>query len=452
MLDKLGDSLKGVLKKISQSIFVDEKLINELVKEIQRALLQSDVDVKLVFELSKRIKERALREEVPGLTKKEHLINIVYAELVNFLGGEGAKIEIRKKNFKIMLVGLYASGKTTQAGKLARFFQKRGFNVALLQTDIYRPAGFEQLSQLGKSINVPVYGDLSVKDSLKIYKKFEQELSKYDLVIIDTAGRDALSEELIKEVRELYDYVKPDENLLVISADIGQTAMFQAEQFHANCKITGVVVTKLEGTAKGGGAISACAATGTPVKFVGVGEKIEDIEEFNPPGFVSRLLGMGDINALLEKAKEAISQEDAESIKKKMLKGDFNLIDLYEQMQAVRKMGPLSNIFNMIPGFSQAAIPKDMLSVQEEKLQKWKYIMDSMSRKELEEPDSVGFERMERIARGSGASIKEVRELLKQYKQSKKLVKAFSGGSSRNMEQLVRKMGKMQGVKGMKLK
>lgn len=450
MLDKLGDSLKGILKKISQSIFVDEKLINELVKEIQRALLQSDVDVKLVFELTQRIKEKALSEELPGLTKKEQLVNIVYEELVKFLGGEGAKIEIRKKNFKIMLVGLYASGKTTQAGKLARFFQKRGFNVALIQTDTYRPAGFEQLSQLGKSINVPVYGDPEIKDALKIYKKFEQELSRYDLVIVDTAGRDALSEELIREVKELYNYVKPDENLLVISADIGQTARFQAEQFHANCRITGVIITKLEGTAKGGGALSACAATGTPVKFVGVGEKIEDLEEFNPTGFVSRLLGMGDIEALLEKAKDAISEEDAESMKKKMIKGDFTLIDLYEQMQAVKKMGPLSNVFNMIPGFSQMSIPKEMLSGQEEKLQKWKYIMESMSREELTEPDKVDFERMERIAKGSGINIKEVRELLKQYKQSKKMVKAFSGGSPRNMEQLMKKMGGMKAVKGMK--
>jgi signal recognition particle subunit SRP54 len=438
------------LKRISQSIFVDEKLINELVKEIQRALLQSDVDVKLVFELTKRIKEKALSEELPGLTKKEQLVNIVYDELVKFLGGEGAKIEIRKKNFKIMLVGLYASGKTTQAGKLARFFQKRGFNVALIQTDTYRPAGFEQLSQLGKSINVPVYGDPEIKDALKIYKNFEAELSKYDLVIIDTAGRDALSEELIREVKELYEYVKPDENLLVISADIGQTARFQAEQFHANCRITGVIITKLEGTAKGGGALSACAATGTPVKFVGVGEKIEDIEEFNPKGFVSRMLGMGDLEALIEKAKEAISEEDAEHIQKKMMKGDFSLIDLYEQMQAVRKMGPLSNIFNMIPGLSQASIPKEMLSVQEEKLKKWKFIMDSMSREELEDPETIDFSRIDRISSGSGINPKEIRELLKQYKQSKKLIKSLSGGNQRSMEQMMKKMGKMGAMPGMK--
>ncbi|MEM3690394.1 MAG: signal recognition particle receptor subunit alpha, partial [Candidatus Micrarchaeia archaeon] len=245
MLEKLGDSLRGVLKRISQSLFVDEKLINELVKEIQKALLQSDVDVKLVFELSSRIRERALKEETPGLSKKEHLIKIVYEELVRFLGEKGAKIEVNKKNFKIMLVGLYASGKTTQAAKLARFFQKRGFKVCLLQTDIYRPAGFEQLTQLGRSIGVPVYGDPKLGDALKIYEKFEDEIKKYDIAIIDTAGRDALSDELIREIRALYERILPDENLLVISADIGQSARFQAESFHANCKITGVIITKM---------------------------------------------------------------------------------------------------------------------------------------------------------------------------------------------------------------
>jgi len=450
MLDKLGSSLKGILKRIAESIFVDEKLVNELVKEIQRALLQADVDVQLVFELSKKIKERALKEEIAGLTKKEHLINVVYEELVNFLGGEGYKIEINKKNFKIMLVGLYASGKTTQAAKLARFFQKRGFSVALVQTDNYRPAAFEQLQQLGKSINIPVFGDPALKDALQIYKKFEPELKKFDIFIIDTAGRDALSKELIVEVKELWEYVKPDENLLVISADIGQAARFQAEQFHENCKVTGVVVTKLEGTAKGGGALTACATTGTPVKFVGVGEKIEDLEEFNPKGFVSRMLGMGDLEALLQKAKEAISEEEAEDIKKRLLKGEFNLIDLYEQMQSVKKMGPLSNIFNMVPGLSQMSIPNDLLNVQEEKLQKWRYIMDSMSREELEDPEIIDILRIERISKGSGTSIKEVRELLKQYKQSKKLIKMFKGGSPKNVEQLVRKVGGMKGLSGMK--
>ncbi|MCX6709730.1 MAG: signal recognition particle protein Srp54 [Candidatus Woesearchaeota archaeon] len=449
MLDKLGDSLKGILKRISQSIFVDEKLINELVKEIQRALLQADVDVQLVFSLSKKIKERALKEEAAGLTQREHLINVVYEELVSFLGGEGAKIDIKKKNFKIMLVGLYASGKTTQAGKLARFFQKRGHNVALIQTDTYRAAGFEQLFQLGKSIGVPVFGDPKIKDSIAIYKKFEQELKKFDLVIVDTAGRDALSKELISEIKELYNYVAPDENLLVISADIGQTAKFQAEQFHENCRVTGVIVTKLEGTAKGGGALSACAATGTPVKFVGIGEKIEDIEEFNPKGFVSRMLGMGDLEALLEKAKEAISENEAEDMKKKLMKGDFSLLDLYEQMQAVRKMGPLSSIMNMIPGMGQMSIPKEMMNVQEDKLKGWRFIMDSMTREELLEPEVIDVSRIERISRGSGVSIKGIRELLKQYKQSRKLVKMLKGGSPKSMEQMVKKMG---GMKGMKFK
>lgn len=443
VLDSLGSSLRATLEKIAKSVFVDEKLINELVKDIQRALLAADVDVKLVLQLTEQIKQRALKDEIPSaITKKEYLIKVVYEELVVFLGEEEGKLSITKKPTKIMLVGLFGSGKTTQAAKLAKYFQKLGNKVALIQTDFYRPAAFEQLKQLASQINVPVFGNKDVKDAVKIYKEFEEKLSKFDVVIVDTAGRGALNNELIKELHELSKVVKPDENLLVLSADIGQAAEKQATAFNESCKVTGVIVTKLDGTAKGGGALIACSVTGAKVMFIGVGEKIDDLEKFKPKNFVGKMLGMGDLEALLEKAKDAIDEDKAEDLGKRFLKGEFNLVDLYEQMQAMSKMGPLSKVVEMIPGFSQFKLPKDALQVQEGKLKKWRHAMDSMTKEELENPDIIAGSRVERIAKGSGLEVSDVRELLKQYKQSKKLAKMFKGGSQKKMEKMMQRMQK----------
>jgi len=442
VLEKLSDSLKSTLQKIASSVFVDEKLINELIKDIQRALLQSDVNVKLVFSLSNKIKERALKDEIPpGLTKREQLIKIVYEELVKFLGESEQELNLSQKPAKIMLVGLFGSGKTTQAGKLGKFLSKRGLRVALLGTDTWRPAAFEQLRQLGKQIGVAVFGNPAEKDPVKIYYQFEKELNNYDVILIDTAGRDALSDELIAELNRLNEAIKPAEKLLVISADIGQAAEAQAKAFHDTVNVTGVLITKLEGTAKGGGALVACAITGAPVKFIGVGEKIDDLERFNPKGFVGRMLGMGDLEALLEKAKEAITEEEAQDIEKKLLKGDFTLIDLYSQMEAMKKMGPLTKVMEMIPGMGQLKLPKEMLQGQEEKLKVWKHIMGSMTKEELEDPEEIGPKRIERIAKGSGSSNSEVRELLKQYRQSKKMIKMFKGTNPKQMERMMKRFG-----------
>src|SRR3989338_790227 len=378
VLEKLGSTLRESLSKIAKSLFVDEKLINELVKDIQRALLQADVHVQLVFKLSNTIKDRIKNEETaPGLTKKEHLINIVYEELVKFLGGEKNEIVLtEKKPFKIMMVGLFGSGKTTSIGKLAKYYSKRGKKVAVLGLDVWRPAAMAQLEQVAKLANVPAFIDKKEKDPVKILKEFEDEYSRYDILIIDTAGRDALNEELIAELKTLHEHIDADETLLVISADIGQTAQKQAQQFHETCGITGVLVTKMDGTAKGGGALSACAVTQAPIKFIGVGEKVDDLESFNPKGFVGRLLGMGDLEALLEKAKEAIGEEDAKDIEKKLLAGEFNMIDLYSQMEAMAKMGPLGRGLEMIPGFGNISLPKEALQVQEGKLKKWRHVMN----------------------------------------------------------------------------
>ncbi|MFH1972908.1 MAG: signal recognition particle protein Srp54 [archaeon] len=439
VLDKLGNSLKNTLGKIAKAMFVDEKLINELVKDIQRALLQADVNVRLVFELTKSIKERSLNEKAPsGVSQKEYLVKIVYDELVKFLGGEKNEIKIEGKPFKIMMVGLFGSGKTTTISKLARYYMNRGFKVCTVGLDVHRPAAPEQLKQLSDKLNVTCFIDKDEKNALNIYKKYEKEIEKFDIVLVDTAGRDALSQDLIEEIRELNYNIKPQEKLLIISADIGQAAQKQAEAFHESCEITGVIITKLDGTAKGGGALSACAVTKAPVKFIGVGEKPEDLESFNPKGFVGRILGMGDIEALLEKAKDAMDLEDAEDLGKRMLKGDFNFLDLYEQMQAMSKMGPLSKVMDLIPGMGGMKIPKDMLEGQEGKLKKWKIIMQSCTKEELEDPDLITRNRIERIAKGAGVEVREVRELLKQYKQSKKMMKMMKG--SGDPEKLMKKL------------
>jgi signal recognition particle subunit SRP54 len=444
VLDKLSDSLKNTLKKITGAAFIDEKLVNELVKDIQRALLQGDVNVKLVFEITSKIKERALKEEPPkGITRKEFLVKIVYDELVNFLGGPGAKITIKGKPFKIMLVGLFGNGKTTSAGKLANFYKKRGLKVATIQTDTWRPAAYEQLETMTSKAGADFFGMKGEKNPAKIYQQYESELNKYDLVIIDTAGRDALNDELIDELNSINSAVKPDETILVISADIGQAAENQAKKFHDNCKVTGVMITKLEGTAKGGGSLIACAVTGAPVKFIGVGEKIDALEEFKPEGFVGRLLGMGDLEALLEKAREAITEEEAQDLGKKFLKGEFNLIDLYEQMSALRKMGPLGKVMEMIPGMGNLQLPKEALQGQEQKLELWRHIMGSMTKDELEDPEIITAQRVERIAKGSGVDTNEVRGLLKQYRQSKKLVKMMKGADSeKGMQKALQRMQK----------
>ncbi len=425
VLDRLGTSLYGALKKVFRASVVDEATVKELVRDIQRALLQADVNVKLVLEISKRIEERALKEKVPlGIARREHVIQVVYEELTRFVGDKPVPIKLGPGKRRIlMLVGIQGSGKTTVASKLARFFHKKGLHPALICADTFRPGAFAQLQQLAKRINIPVYGDLTTKDPLKVVFKGLKLFADKDLIIVDTAGRHKEEHDLIKEMKKLEKKIQPDEVIMVIDGTIGQQALLQAKKFHETTPIGAIIVTKLDGSARGGGALSAVAATGAPIKFVGTGEKIEDLESFVPARFVGRLLGMGDLETLLEKVREAeikVPQKKAKAI----LSGKFTLTDMYEQFEAVKGMGTFKKIFKMLPGMSYD-VPDDMLNTAEGRLEKWRVIIQSMRVEEKENPKLLNSSRVRRVARGSGTTEKDVKDLLKQYVMMRKMLKRF---------------------------
>jgi signal recognition particle subunit SRP54 len=404
---------------------VDEATVKELVRDIQRALLQADVNVQLVLAISKRIEERALKEKVPpGISRREHVIKVVYEELTRFVGDKPVPIRTEPgKRHVIMLVGIQGSGKTTTASKLARFFQKRGFKPALICADTYRPGAFAQLQQMASRVNVPVFGDAKAKDPVKVVSEGLKQFKDKDLIIVDTAGRHKEEKELIKEMKALEQKIKPDEVVMVIDGTIGQQALIQAKTFHEATPIGAILVTKLDGSARGGGALSAVAATGAPIKFIGTGEKIEDIESFVPSRFVGRLLGMGDLETLLEKVKEA-EVKVPEKKAKQILSGNFTLTDMYEQFEAMKGMGPFKKVLSMLPGMSYN-IPDEMLNTAEGRLEKWRVIIQSMRSEEKENPKIFNSSRVKRVARGSGTTEKDVKDLLKQYVMMRKMLKMF---------------------------
>ncbi|UCH89410.1 MAG: signal recognition particle receptor subunit alpha, partial [Thermoplasmata archaeon] len=307
VLESLAGSLRDTLKKIANATHVDKSLIKDVVRDIQRALLQADVNVKLVLNLTKEIEHRALTEKPPaGQSSREHVIRIVYEELVNILGSVA---DVPLKKHVIMMVGLYGQGKTTTAGKLARYFVKRGMKTGLVAGDVHRPAAYDQLKQISESIKVPFYGEPKSKNAVKVVKAGLKKFEDLDIVIIDTAGRHSLEDDLISEMKRIFKAANPDEKFLIIDATIGQQAGPQARAFHDAVQITGVIVTKLDGTAKGGGALSAVSETQAPIVFIGTGEHLEDLEKFDPPRFISRMLGMGDIQSLLEMAQGVIDEK-----------------------------------------------------------------------------------------------------------------------------------------------
>jgi signal recognition particle subunit SRP54 len=428
MLDKLSSALKKGFDKIANAIFLDKKTIELVVKDLQRALIQADVNVYLVKEIGDRIKKEAENEKIKGIERKEHLTKILHDEILNLLGKEKHELKLEKgKSNKIMLLGLYGCGKTTSSHKLAAYYSKRGLKVAMLGLDVHRPAASEQLEQLGKQIKIPVFVDKNEKNPVKIYNKFKKELKNFDLTIIDTAGRHSLDKELISEIKSLEKEIKPDHVFLVIQADIGQAAKNQASEFQKACKVNGVIITRMDSTAKAGGALTACNETKAPVFFIGTGEKTNDFETFAPKSFISRLLGLGDIEGLLEKVQSAIDEKSQNKIKNRLEKGEFNLRDFQEQLKQMGNFGSFDKIMEMIPGLGKAKIPENLLGVQENKLKKWQFAIDSMTKDEIDNPEILEKQtsRLGRIAKGSGTTTTDIRQMIKQYK----LLKELASGS-----------------------
>lgn len=424
-MERLGSSLYEALRKVFRAPVMDEKTVKELARDIQRALLQADVNVKLVLEISKRIEDRALKEKVPpGISRREHITKVVYEELTRFLGEKPAPLKTEPGKRKVlMLVGIQGSGKTTASAKLARYFQKRGLKTALVCTDTYRPGAYAQLQQLAKRANVPVYGDPKEKKSAKIALNGLKQFSDHDVVIIDTAGRHKEEKNLIEEMKKLEKAIQPNEVILVIDGTIGQQAALQAKAFHEATPIGSILVAKLDGSARGGGALSAVAAIGAPIKFISLGEKIGDIEPFVPSRFVGRLLGMGDLQSLIEKVREA-EVKVPERKMRAFLSGRFTLTDMYEQFESMKSMGPLRHVLKMIPGMTYN-IPEEMMEMAEDALKKWRVIIQSMTPEEREKPKILSASRIRRVARGSGTREKEVKELLERYNMLRKMMKTL---------------------------
>ena len=427
------ENIRDAVRKFLTGSTPYEKAVDEFIKELQKSLISSDVNVKLVFSLTAKIKERLNKKKPPSvLERKEWFISIVYDELSKLFGGDKEpNVNPTKLPFIIMLVGVQGSGKTTTAGKLAYFYKRRGYKVGLVAADVYRPAAYDQLLQLGNQIGVPVYGEPNNQNAIEIAKKGVDTFvkNKMDIIIVDTAGRHGYGEEtkLLEEMKEIYEALKPDDVILVIDASIGQKAYDLASRFHQASPIGSIIITKMDGTAKGGGALSAVAATGATIKFIGTGEKIDELEIFNAKRYVSRILGMGDIESILEKVK---GLEEYEKIQKKMEdvmegKGKLTLRDVYAQIMALRKMGPLSKVLQHIPGLG-VMLPtpsEDQLKLGEEKIRRWLAALNSMTYKELENPSIIDKSRMRRIAEGSGLEVEDVRELLEWYNNMNKLLK-----------------------------
>lgn len=424
-LERLGSSLYEALRKVFRAPIVDEETVKELVRDLQRALLQADVNVKLVLEISKRIEDKALMEKVPpGISRREHVLKVVYEELTSFLGERPVSFKIEPGKRKIlMLVGIQGSGKTTTNAKLARYFRKRGLKTALICADTFRPGAYAQLQQLAKRANVPIYGDLKAKNSIEIVRKGLKSFDDYDVVIIDTAGRHKDEKSLIKEMKTLEKAISPDEVILVIDGTIGQQAATQAKAFHEATPIGSIFVAKLDGSARGGGALSAVAAIGAPIKFIGTGEKIDDMEPFVPSRFVGRLLGMGDLQSLIEKVRDA-EVKIPEKKARAFLSGKFTLTDMYEQLEALKSMGTFKRLLSMVPGITYN-IPEEMMETAEDSMKKWRVIIQSMTPEERENPKVFNSSRVRRVARGSGTSEKEVKELLDRYSMMRKMFRTI---------------------------
>lgn len=444
MFNSLTAKLQGVFSKLRSKGTLHEQDVNEALREIRLALLEADVNFKVVKDLVARIKERAVGAEIlESLTPGQQVIAIVNEELCAVLGEDESRIQYSSRPpTVIMMVGLQGSGKTTTCGKLATLIRKQGRRPLMVACDIYRPAAIKQLQVVGEGIKVPVHADLEQRDVVRIAQDGVRaaQAQQCDVVILDTAGRLHVDEEMMAEVERLHRTMNPSETLLVLDAMTGQDAVNVATQFTTRLDVSGFVLTKLDGDTRGGAAISIRAVTGKPIKFAGVGEKADAIEPFHPSRMASRILGMGDVLSLIERAQNAVDEKSALEFEKKLRENSFDLEDFLTQMQQVRKMGPLQEILQALPFFQGEEVPE----VPEKELNRFQAIIQSMTREERRNPNVLNGSRRRRIARGSGTSVQEVNQLLKQFEQMRQMFSQMN-----RMEKMVKKrsgglLGKMK--------
>ncbi|HSH24999.1 MAG TPA: signal recognition particle protein [Massilibacterium sp.] len=427
----LAERLQSTMQKIRGKGKVTEADVNEMMREVRLALLEADVNFKVVKQFVKRVKERAIGQDVlKSLTPGQQVIKVVKEELTELMGGESSKIAVSKKPpTVIMMVGLQGAGKTTTTGKLANLLRKKyNKRPMLVACDIYRPAAIKQLETLGSQLNMPVF---SLGDQVSPVEIAKQAIEKAkeehnDYVLLDTAGRLHIDEALMDELKEIKEVTKPDEIFLVVDSMTGQDAVNVAQSFNEQLGLTGVVLTKLDGDTRGGAALSIRSVTNTPIKFVGMGEKMDALEEFHPERMASRILGMGDVLTLIEKAQQNVDEEKAKELEEKMRTMSFTFDDFLEQLGQVKSMGPLEDLLGMIPGMNKMKGMKN-IQIDEKKLVYVEAIIQSMTKEEKVHPEIINASRKKRIAKGSGTSIQEVNRLLKQFEEMKKMMKQMTG-------------------------
>ena len=433
MLENLGNRFQDIFKKIRGHGRLSESNIKDALREVKMSLLEADVNYKVVKDFTNKISEKAIGTEViKGVNPAQQFIKLVNDELVELLGGTSSKLTKGLRNPTIiMLAGLQGAGKTTFAAKLAKFLKKQNEKLLLVGVDVYRPAAIKQLQVLGQQIGVDVYSEEDTKDVVGISTRAIEKAKEINAtyMIVDTAGRLHIDETLMEELKELKRAIKPQEILLVVDAMIGQDAVNLAESFNNALSVDGVILTKLDGDARGGAALSIKAVVGKPIKFIGVGEKLNDIEIFHPDRLVSRILGMGDVVSLVEKAQEVIDENEAKSLEEKIKSQKFDLNDFLKQLQTIKRLGSLGGILKLIPG-----IPKiDDLAPAEKEMKKVEAIIQSMTKEERKKPDILKASRKIRIAKGSGTDVSDVNKLLKQFEQMKSMMKMFSSGKMPNI-------------------
>ena len=433
MLENLGNRFQDIFKKIRGHGRLSESNIKDALREVKMSLLEADVNYKVVKDFTNKISEKAIGTEViKGVNPAQQFIKLVNDELVELLGGTSSKLTKGLRNPTIiMLAGLQGAGKTTFAAKLAKFLKKQNEKLLLVGVDVYRPAAIKQLQVLGQQIGVDVYSEEDTKDVVGIATRAIEKAKEINAtyMIVDTAGRLHIDETLMEELKELKRTIKPQEILLVVDAMIGQDAVNLAESFNNALSVDGVILTKLDGDTRGGAALSIKAVVGKPIKFIGVGEKLNDIEIFHPDRLVSRILGMGDVVSLVEKAQEVIDENEAKSLEEKIKSQKFDLNDFLKQLQTIKKLGSLGGILKLIPG-----MPKiDDLAPAEKEMKKVEAIIQSMTKEERKKPDILKASRKIRIAKGSGTDVSDVNKLLKQFEQMKSMMKMFSSGKMPNI-------------------